>query len=181
MSPNIPCHYVWLESFRRLDTGWQPRPRCPELGQKKDRERISDLKSIQATSFFCRSENGFSLFRSRNQRVSSAFGLGRCKPCEHILTGGMIYNHLSKLNTIKNPKSFKFHKRKMCSPFFQSHVFSMHIGPKRKIQRLLNVIFLNRNFFRPIDTLSHLDSDTVGMHIAARIKIFTYPCPPLSS
>ena len=74
------------------------------------------------------------------------------------------------------------------SPQFIKTVFGdiilwlpMHIGPKRKIQRLLNVIFLNRNFFRPIDTLSHLDSDTMGVHRAARIKIFTLPCPPLSS
>ena len=52
-----------------------------------------------------------------------------------------------------------------------------HIRPKRKIQRLLSVIFLNRNFFRPMYTLSHLDSDTMGVHRAARIKIFTYPCP----
>ena len=61
------------------------------------------------------------------------------------------------------------------------HKFALHIGPKRKIQRLLNVIFLNRNFFRPIDTLSQLDSDTMGVNRAARIKIFTYPCPPSSS
>ena len=38
-------------------------------------------------------------------------------------------------------------------PFPLVRLCPLHIRPKRKIQRLLNVIFLNRNIFKPIDTL----------------------------
>ena len=49
------------------------------------------------------------------------------------------------------------------------------------VLRLLNLNFLNRNFTRPIHTLSHSVSVTDGVYRAACVKIFKFPLPPFSS
>ena len=95
----------------------------------------------------------------------------------HMMIFTMIYKYIAECNCHQFESLFI--SLRLYSNISLWH--AGHIGPKRKIQRLLNVIFINRNFFRPIDTIRTMDPDTMGVHRAARIKIFSYPCPPLSS